>query len=314
MKNNHNLKDINAIFDNERNELLTWIPLLIKEKLNTLSTEQLRTLHYILGYNCKEESTESLIEEFEGYRYHKYVVRCIKQSERYKQIEEINRNYYFYTIDSNYYFERVLNSKQQFYKFDSVKYVKDCIYNNPEHYSRLVEEIKKNKRAFPLYKKAVNKAYKMCASGNCLTPDFYYRRLERKLLKSLLKHPVTEVRFLCYWSYTSPQGRNDYYNEKTFSFASIQRFTADAMERERIKKEREMERRLLSSSLRYDILKRDDFKCTICGRSAKDGIQLHVDHILPVAKGGKTVPENLRTLCNDCNLGKSDKYDKKGKN
>lgn len=207
-----------------------------------------------------------------------------------------------------------MNSKQQFYKFDSVKYVKDCIYNNPEHYSRLVEEIKKNKRTFPLYKKAVNKAYKMCTSGNCLAPDFYYRRLERKLLKSLLKHPVTEVRFLCYWSYTSPQGRNDYYNEKTFSFASIQRFTTDAMERERIKKEREMERRLLSSSLRYDILKRDDFKCTICGRSAKDGIKLHVDHIIPVAKGGKTVPENLRTLCSDCNLGKSDKYDKKGKN
>ena len=73
MKNKHNLKEINVSFDNERNELLIWIPLLIKEKLNTLSTEQLRTLHYILGYNCKEEPTESLIEEFEGYGYgHEY--------------------------------------------------------------------------------------------------------------------------------------------------------------------------------------------------------------------------------------------------
>lgn len=71
MKNKYNLKDINDTFDNERNELLTWIPLLIKEKLNALSTEQLRTLHYILGYNCKEESTESLIEEFEDYGYSK---------------------------------------------------------------------------------------------------------------------------------------------------------------------------------------------------------------------------------------------------
>lgn len=69
MKNKSNSKDINATFDNERNELLTWIPLLIKENLSTLSTEQLRTLHYILGYNCKEEPTESLIEEFEGYGY-----------------------------------------------------------------------------------------------------------------------------------------------------------------------------------------------------------------------------------------------------
>ena len=71
MKNKYNLKDINDTFDNERNGLLTWIPLLIKEKLNALSTEQLRTLHYILGYNCKEESTESLIEEYEGYGYSK---------------------------------------------------------------------------------------------------------------------------------------------------------------------------------------------------------------------------------------------------
>lgn len=69
MKNKHNLKEINVSFENERNELLIWIPLLIKEKLNTLSTEQLRILHYILGYNCKEEPTESLIEEFEDYGY-----------------------------------------------------------------------------------------------------------------------------------------------------------------------------------------------------------------------------------------------------
>lgn len=39
-----------------------------------------------------------------------------------------------------------------------------------------------------------------------------------------------------------------------------------------------------------------------------------VDHIIPVAKGGKTVPKNLRTLCNVCNLGKSDKYEEYGDN
>jgi hypothetical protein len=50
MKNKSNSKDINATFDNERNELLTWIPLLIKEKLSALSTEQLRILHYESNY------------------------------------------------------------------------------------------------------------------------------------------------------------------------------------------------------------------------------------------------------------------------
>lgn len=69
------------------------------------------------------------------------------------------------------------------------------------------------------------------------------------------------------------------------------------------------QRRLVTPSLRYDIMKRDGFRCVICGRGADDGVKLHVDHIKPVSKGGKSTPSNLRTLCQDCNLGKSAKYD-----
>lgn len=74
------------------------------------------------------------------------------------------------------------------------------------------------------------------------------------------------------------------------------------------------ERSLMTNSLRYDILKRDGFRCTICGRSQDDGVKLHVDHIKPVSKGGRTTPSNLRTLCEDCNQGKKAKYDPFGLN
>lgn len=89
-----------------------------------------------------------------------------------------------------------------------------------------------------------------------------------------------------------------------------QRAQEEALRKENIKRERSK----LSASLRYDVLKRDGFRCTICGRSASDGVTLHVDHIKPVSKGGKTEMSNLRTLCDYCNLGKSDKYDPKGRN
>ncbi|MDR0910353.1 MAG: HNH endonuclease [Spirochaetaceae bacterium] len=58
--------------------------------------------------------------------------------------------------------------------------------------------------------------------------------------------------------------------------------------------------------LRYKILKRDNFRCSICGRSPATtlGLELHVDHIIPFSKSGKTVESNLRTLCSDCNIGK----------
>ena len=85
---------------------------------------------------------------------------------------------------------------------------------------------------------------------------------------------------------------------------------AEERRREEIKRERSK----MSASLRYDVMKRDHFRCTICGRSADDGVTLHVDHIKPVSKGGKTEMSNLRTLCDYCNLGKSDKYDPNGMN
>lgn len=69
------------------------------------------------------------------------------------------------------------------------------------------------------------------------------------------------------------------------------------------------QRRLMKDSLRYDVLARDGFRCQICGATADDGYKLHVDHILPVSKGGKTEMSNLRTLCERCNMGKSDKIE-----
>lgn len=67
-------------------------------------------------------------------------------------------------------------------------------------------------------------------------------------------------------------------------------------------------RREINLRLRFLVMKRDNFKCRICGASpAKDPkIELHVDHIVPWAKGGETTLDNLQTLCSKCNLGKSD--------
>jgi len=46
-----------------------------------------------------------------------------------------------------------------------------------------------------------------------------------------------------------------------------------------------------------NILKRDDYKCVICGKGKKEGIELHVDHIKPKDLGGKAIITNGQTLC-----------------
>jgi len=66
------------------------------------------------------------------------------------------------------------------------------------------------------------------------------------------------------------------------------------------------ERAKMNARIRFAVLERDDFSCTVCGRGPRSGddVKLHVDHIYPIAEGGKTVKENLQTLCQDCNSGK----------
>ncbi|WP_066331947.1 HNH endonuclease [Flavobacterium crassostreae] len=62
----------------------------------------------------------------------------------------------------------------------------------------------------------------------------------------------------------------------------------------------------LSKKIRFEIFKRDKFICQYCGAKSPEVI-LNVDHINPVAKGGKNETLNLITSCFDCNSGKSDR-------
>lgn len=58
---------------------------------------------------------------------------------------------------------------------------------------------------------------------------------------------------------------------------------------------------------RYKIIVRDGGRCLACGASPADGVVLNVDHIKPLKKywGLRLDPDNLQTLCNRCNHGKS---------
>lgn len=70
-----------------------------------------------------------------------------------------------------------------------------------------------------------------------------------------------------------------------------------------MKNKKQNERIAISKKVRFEVFKRDGFKCQYCGRSAPDVI-LHVDHINPVSNGGNNDIMNLVTSCSKCNLGK----------
>ena len=67
------------------------------------------------------------------------------------------------------------------------------------------------------------------------------------------------------------------------------------------------QRKLLTNDLRKEIMLRDNFTCQICNKYMPDCVGLHIDHKIPVSKGGKTVKSNLQVLCSKCNGSKSNK-------
>ena len=66
-----------------------------------------------------------------------------------------------------------------------------------------------------------------------------------------------------------------------------------------------LRRKALPKRLRFLVLERDGFRCQLCGKTAKE-TKLEVDHKVAAAKGGTDSLNNLWTLCEDCNRGKSD--------
>jgi 5-methylcytosine-specific restriction endonuclease McrA len=88
--------------------------------------------------------------------------------------------------------------------------------------------------------------------------------------------------------------------------SAVAQFIDDCLECVKRGNQLKTRRQTLSPRLRFAVLQRDGMRCTSCGLGAIDRVKLHVDHIEPVSKGGSNDLENLHTLCESCNLGKSD--------
>jgi hypothetical protein len=60
---------------------------------------------------------------------------------------------------------------------------------------------------------------------------------------------------------------------------------------------------------RFEVFRRDGYRCQICGKAAVDGphVRLELEHKIPRAKGGTDDLSNLWTCCWECNHGKHTK-------
>ncbi|MBD2137813.1 HNH endonuclease [Anabaena sp. FACHB-1237] len=66
----------------------------------------------------------------------------------------------------------------------------------------------------------------------------------------------------------------------------------------------------IPSEVRSYVFQRDKFQCQSCGKNSQE-VNLSIDHIIPLSRGGKNHISNLQTLCLTCNQRKTNKIDRR---
>lgn len=239
----------------------------------------------------------------------------ILNSDKYNQLILINEKYEFCKNNKDCYeFNLKCNSKRQFDKLNLYEMLKSEIEGNLFLIRDAIISIENNKKMLELYNKEISNIKSTITQEKSKALKINYQTfitIEERLFNSNILKPKTMFEIRCCAYYISPHGRNRYSKENKFNYNHVMEAYKNVLDQIEYKKSKQyqikIERAKVSDSLRYDVLKRDNFKCQICGATQKDGVTLQVDHIVPVSKGGTSVIENLRTLCSRCNIGKSNK-------
>jgi len=210
---------------------------------------------------------------------------------------------------SSFDFKEFLTSKifeEKYLYVDIVKKYKPLLEIYLEYEKEILEVYEKHK----LFKSIDNcpKDTRNCFSrflGKTPEGRFdYLSSYERNLLDERTFSPVFPTVKLTLSAKTQ---YDTYSRDITYGIKDIIKCYELALEKEGKMTFVKRQRAIVSDSLRYDVLRRDNYRCCICGATSKDGVKLEVDHIIPISKGGKSTLDNLQTLCERCNRGKGTK-------
>ena len=249
--------------------------------------------------------------------YTKHLKIVKEKSEYYKEVLRLNQVFFFYSdISSLYRFHETCASKRRLDALSLEDALISTIDGNAAFFENLMSHIQQNKQNYEVYCKYFDSLRSKITEEKIKDSKIKLKTfiwIEKNLCNGLKQNPKMSTSIHIKVSYTSPKEKNSYSKERTFSYKEV----ADIYANFRQSKNQQIaysyqvkiERAKMTDSLRYDILRRDGFKCQICGATAQEGAKLHVDHIFPVSRGGKTVTSNLRTLCDRCNMGKSNKIE-----
>ena len=238
----------------------------------------------------------------------------VSKSERYRFLEELSKSLNSYPLQNQYNYSVDVSSRALVDQTNADKAMMELISSSSEIVSILKQGFT-NDAALSQYEERI-KDLPPCEIIK--EPDrlsIMYMSTEQQMTKKMIEDIRPVVPSFCLRiQYFSPAGRSYHDREVSYSIYEMFDLLRQMKKEAEYKASAKYQRSQVTESVRYNVMRRDGFRCTICGRDASDGVKLHIDHIVPVSKGGKSTMDNLRTLCEECNRGKRDKYDENGPN
>ena len=246
----------------------------------------------------------------------RYTSFVMEHSQAIQELNKLNNEYVF--CDISKHTQNHIYDNKDFY--DSISCQDYLIYQLQFISKETLQQINKvnlNKKNYKDYCERLSNI--KCFECFDVATDTYNQEslasIEKQIFEQNIKHPDVEyfINVALYCSQINGrvyQGKTAYFssediqtlikrlNNKTGNFYN-DREIWDAICR--------VERGKVSNKMRFAIYQRDGYRCRICGRTNRFD-DLEIDHIKPIAKGGKSTPDNLQTLCKRCNKEKGDTY------
>ncbi len=245
----------------------------------------------------------------------KYTDFIEKNSIALKNLRELNALYSFYpyvdfdqthTYDNKKYYDAISCSD---YLIHQLQYISCKV-------QKQIKKLNINKKEYQSYIESVN----LIEVGQFQSPIEKLKlekllKIEKlKIKKNIHKRPVTEfsitVTLYCATmnGYRYNQKSEIFFADEMISFIKRLKNKNGTFynDREIWNSLCRVERGKVSNKMRFAIYKKDGYRCRHCGAMGKY-VNLEIDHIIPIAKGGKTTYKNLQTLCRRCNYDKGDK-------
>lgn len=218
-------------------------------------------------------------------------------------LREINQGYEFYDVDAEITLEYPQDTKEDYENASFDRLFMSTVQKKIDAFEEVFGWANSNNIQFEMYKKELeglpNWTEKDDDCGRRV-PFRIYHKWELKLVNdAVYGTPVTQPVFHVVKQYTPARGKT-LSETRTYSMAEAKEFVRLAKAHEAEKKRRAAARKAASAELRYSVLQRDGFRCTLCGRSPTEGVSLHVKPIMPLPKGEKPTADYYRTVCNEC--------------